>query len=1159
MDKISRFDELVEYISQQGWSWEEGKSIPYGRQILVSDRINQVPVDYYPKREKLVVGGSDCSLQNALRQWANKEATTSIADFPIIEANHIGLDESGKGDWFGPIVIAAVYVDENTSKILKGYGVKDSKQVNPSHLRELAAQILQVIPQNQRYIRVVLPEEYNQLYSQYNNVNILLASIYAEVAFDVWQHCRVNHIVCDQFSQKTERLEEAFLTKKDMPAPLQWHHGESLSIAVAAASILATDAFTSSLEQLAELAGLTQALPKGASDVKLLSSKLNEIISRHGMNSLGQYVKLHFKPIQELVNQDDTTSKKLQPAIQVLQGETITVEQSIWQLQFHPGGFWRFRFTDGGILDWYEGSTGKLDVRGKESSPSYILLREKAHGKTWTSDIEAIKERLNYYFSDVQRKEISRIAGVGWTHRDTLLGSRFDFTDGAVLQHYRGTGKLFLQGRPTETVKQSLNEIINFRIQSLDELTALLKNIFPDWRLGETMQTGPLATGWQPLDDALGWSHFWDSGRELRRAAANSAAPCQREFIEDWSSVLLHHDGKRHLLAHAPTGLGKTISSLISVLAWIAQSPERRKVFYVVNRVTQHENPIRELKSGLAGTFESRTGQRLRVVDLVGRSHLCIDPYGKTLIDTCRDSRDNADFHNLPDTVLAWQEVQDHVGHDGWCPYHFLQGLMQEAHIIICDYWWVFTEAGREALSRRHVELNRHCVVIVDEAHNLPLRIRGDWEVDLSLTELGNLINQSPVEVQICLQSLIAFCHQILDNEEETKELSINQVLEVVGGDESIQSALQSLLDMENETDSTSASHLLRLLRALGTQRENIVIFLTKDLQENNRFVCKLIDPSFLLHEAYSLVTASLSMSGTLAAPTDNVQELLYQVPLFGLPLQETLVRKYASPFSLNHQRWIYNTDAYGILEERGKYISDYARHIIEVGKVTPGITAVFLNSYDFLNEVHGYLQSRFPDEANLVLRETTGDDAIGDVDEYEQRLHQLVTTYGRGYLFAVYQGKLSEGANFSGNLIKSVICVSIPMEYPSPYHERLRTHYEELFKSVIEITKDNIKRKAKEYALDRYALSLVLQSCGRGIRSETDQCAFVLLDKRYDEYVDKKNKRYGYDWRRFLMPRPYNLSNPSIDVKDFHSVREEGLSNIWDPAILAACRSVES
>ena len=248
--------------------------------------------------------------------------------------------------------------------------------------------------------------------------------------------------------------------------------------------------------------------------------------------------------------------------------------------------------------------------------------------------------------------------------------------------------------------------------------------------------TEPGAT---PAEPGLDWMPLWPEGKELR-TAANGTAPCQRALADDWAAVLVHRDGKSHLLAHAPTGLGKTLAALAPALAWVAEAPDRRRVYYLVNRVAQHENPLRELRDGLAARFEARTGQPLRVVDIVSRELLCAHPHAQTLTPTCRAARDQADFAALPAGVPSWHDVK--AGLSGrTCPYHTLQGLMAKAHVVVCDYWWLFSPMAQElGLTQQAGFSPTDSIVIVDEAHNLAPRVRGWLDVDETPDRLAEAV-----------------------------------------------------------------------------------------------------------------------------------------------------------------------------------------------------------------------------------------------------------------------------------------------------------------------------------------------------------------------------------------------------------------------------------
>src|SRR5262249_47211973 len=133
---------------------------------------------------------------------------------------HIGMDESGKGDWFGPLVVAAVYLDASTAAILRTAGVRDSKMIPGSTLGRIATVIDQRVPPAHRHILVIAPETYNALYARHANLNLLLAEAYARAVEPVVRATGSQEIVCDQFSSQVGRLESAFAAR-GLPRPHQ--------------------------------------------------------------------------------------------------------------------------------------------------------------------------------------------------------------------------------------------------------------------------------------------------------------------------------------------------------------------------------------------------------------------------------------------------------------------------------------------------------------------------------------------------------------------------------------------------------------------------------------------------------------------------------------------------------------------------------------------------------------------------------------------------------------------------------------------------------------------------------------------------------------------------------------------------------------------------
>lgn len=314
----NRLEQLKSYIQSQGWRWQAGKSIPHGEQIVIHSGAQRATVNFYPRRSKMVVGGAESPLKAALLAWSSggeqaglpaakspassAPAAPAAPDAPDLHQPHIGMDESGKGDWFGPLVVAAVHADEQALDALRQVGVQDSKALSGAAISRIAGEIKRLVPPDRRHVLVLLPADYNRLYARHQNLNLLLADVYAQAAETVWQATREPVIVCDQFARRKDHLERTFAAR-GLPLPWQQHRAEAASLAAAAASILATAAFVAALEELGAAAGIGGALPKGASDVALLERAARHIIRRHGPAALGGYAKLHFKPIQALLSQ----------------------------------------------------------------------------------------------------------------------------------------------------------------------------------------------------------------------------------------------------------------------------------------------------------------------------------------------------------------------------------------------------------------------------------------------------------------------------------------------------------------------------------------------------------------------------------------------------------------------------------------------------------------------------------------------------------------------------------------------------------------------------------------------------------------------------------------------------------------------------------------
>jgi ribonuclease HIII len=209
----------------------------------------------------------------------------------------IGTDESGKGDYFGPLVVAGVYVDGRAAEdFLKNLGVRDSKKVSDRRAGALAAEIAKALP----HTRVAIgPARYNELYASMGNLNRILA----------WAHARAIENLAGKYPAAvalTDKFgDDAYVANALMKGGRELELVQRVraeeDVAVAAASLVARAEFLSRLAALSSRAGLP--LPKGASAG--VEEAARELVRRKGKAALAAFAKVHFKTTSRLGLDDD--------------------------------------------------------------------------------------------------------------------------------------------------------------------------------------------------------------------------------------------------------------------------------------------------------------------------------------------------------------------------------------------------------------------------------------------------------------------------------------------------------------------------------------------------------------------------------------------------------------------------------------------------------------------------------------------------------------------------------------------------------------------------------------------------------------------------------------------------------------------------------------
>jgi ribonuclease HIII len=207
--------------------------------------------------------------------------------FPVV-----GGDESGKGDLFGPLVVAAFSTRDAQERVaVKHAGARDCKLMSDSEVHAVALRLRDI---GRSSVRMLMPEEYNARYAQVHNINILLSQIYSELLLELADTCSARTVILDKYGGRAASL---WNTPQSFRFIVETHAERYPE--VAAASVLARAAFLSGLEQAAETSG-SGRLPKGAS--METQAFMMQLAANRGKDILRSVAKLNFAPVKNCLN-----------------------------------------------------------------------------------------------------------------------------------------------------------------------------------------------------------------------------------------------------------------------------------------------------------------------------------------------------------------------------------------------------------------------------------------------------------------------------------------------------------------------------------------------------------------------------------------------------------------------------------------------------------------------------------------------------------------------------------------------------------------------------------------------------------------------------------------------------------------------------------------
>ncbi len=568
----------------------------------------------------------------------------------------------------------------------------------------------------------------------------------------------------------------------------------------------------------------------------------------------------------------------------------------------------------------------------------------------------------------------------------------------------------------------------------------------------------------------------------------------QDELIEKAENAI--EDGGS-LVAHAPTGLGKTAGSLTPALEYAKQND--KTVFFLTPRHSQHQIAIETVRE-----MNKRHDETVSSVDLIGKTHLCeAEPgmRGSEGPDCPRHNETFTDAHELTDTAkrrvkqfrneaLTAEEVKKRC--KKVCPYQVLMHMTASADLVVADYFHMFHPGVREiVLEKAGLELN-DCIIVVDEAHNLPSRTRSLFSSSLSMPNLkkakteaetfGYYNEQERLErLQRKVSSIARDKLGQTSHEERIEKETLKEPIESFYEYDDLIVDLENVAEeVEEEQEKSYCAGIAEFLDDWNGKDEGFIRCIKRTMGSGgNRYVqikYSCLNPQISTKEPLNNSHASILMSGTLTP------QQMY-IDLAGLDEEKTDTISFESPFPEENELNLVIPTLTTKYEERDDSMRQkYAWYLAKSFEAVDGNCGVFFPSYSMMYKIKELLEERTDRKLFIEDRSMDKEEKQEVLDDFASRKDKKDSV-----LLGVAAGSFGEGVDYPGEVLKAVFVVGLPLQKPDIETKALIDYYDELF------------GKGWDYGYSYPAMNRAIQAAGRCIRSKTDEGVVVYMDERYD------------------------------------------------------------
>ncbi len=555
---------------------------------------------------------------------------------------------------------------------------------------------------------------------------------------------------------------------------------------------------------------------------------------------------------------------------------------------------------------------------------------------------------------------------------------------------------------------------------------------------------------------------------------------------------------KKHVIAHVPTGIGKTAAVLSPALKYAIENSLR--VFFLTPKHTQHKIVIETLE-----LIRKKYKISFQSADIIGKRWMCpiegasllsskdFADYCKTLKDEERctyykniisdDVNKRVRLLSLIEKIkeaspMHVEDVCEICKKAGFCPYEISTYLAKDSVIIVADYYHVFSPSVKDIFLRRVGAYLDAAILIIDEAHNLPSRVRELLSEKLTITKIERAIKEAEKfeypSIAEDLKALNEVAKEVgfkYGDEAFIAKEEIDEKLEEHGIsiDDFIEDLELCAKDVRTRRKISYCGSIARFLKAWKNEgKEYARILRRNDSSIEIKYLC--LDPAVITQDIINSCWSVIAMSGTLT-PCNMYLDLL------GFDADRAIMKQYPSPFPKENRLNIIVPSVTTRYSKRNEL--EYRRIgkiVARIIDVTPGRVAVYFPSYELLQKIGKYISI---DRQVFVEKK-------GASKEKRIRLLKLFLSTEKAVLLAVQGASFAEGVDFPNNALACVVIVGLPLEKPDLETQALIDYYDYKF------------GKGWSYGYIYPAINKSLQAAGRCIRSERDVGVIVFMDERF-------------------------------------------------------------